>query len=215
VCKGSTWLDTATEIAIEELFDVPPLGIEAITQRQPQPNRPEPGNMAEDLVVRCKAFQVRKSSLLTELLLQELGMEGFDRVVDKYYDTVYDITGKGYEQATKHLPRRGRRQQGTAQNVPPKSFQKGTQMGPQHQRAFSEPRDDRYRRRDQRAQDLTDDDDQGYISDRPRRSVRNDSTASRENEPTNAATSNRQVRSPAKEVRFTTVKPELLHSLVV
>jgi hypothetical protein len=125
-------------------------------------------------------------------------MEGFDRLVDKHYDRFHDGVGKGYNGARQHihLPTRGRKK-------------KSVQPDPFQQRASSEPRDDLYRgsQVDPRPQDFSDDENQGYTSDRPRRKQRRD-TVSREDE--DAFSPNRKVRiSPYREVWVPSVKPAL------
>jgi hypothetical protein len=77
---------------------------------------------------------------------------------------------------------------------------KGKQPDSNQQRASSEPRDDRYRRSraDSQLQDFSDDENQGYVSDRPRRRRRRDSNS---REDVAAYSPNRKVRiSPFKEV---------------
>jgi hypothetical protein len=128
-------------------------------------------------------------------------MEGFDRIVDKHYDKFHDGVGKQYHGFRKRVPGRGRKQ---VDGKP----------APDQPRSSSEPRDDRYRRpqNDSRPQDFSEDDDQGYVSEYPRRRPRED-PYSRENEPSGgvAYAPDRKVRiNPIKEVWVPTVKPALL-----
>jgi hypothetical protein len=120
-------------------------------------------------------------------------MEGFDRVVDKYYDTFHDHSIKGYQGIRKRVP------------TTRKKRKKDSKLTSGHQRSASEPREDRY----QRPQDASrnrelssDDEDRGYDSDHPRR--RRGDSRSRENDFTNSAmyAPERHVRiNPVDEVR--------------
>jgi hypothetical protein len=125
-------------------------------------------------------------------------MEGFDRLVDKHYDKFHDGVGKGFHGARRHIhiPSRGRKNN-------------DAKPEPDQQRSSSEPRIDRNGSAPDVSQprDFSDDEDQGYVSDYPRRRSRRETNA-RENEPAYAP--NRKVRiNPVKEVWASIVKPML------
>jgi hypothetical protein len=131
---------------------------------------------------------------------KELGIEAFDRGVDRYHDDVHDHV-QGWVRKV-HLP--GRRR---------KSDVVVGKGAIEQQRASSESRIDRNeqprRRRDSKPEYISDDEDLGYVSDHPGRRARRYSYG-RENEPrgTTAASyaPQRHVRiSPFQEIRFPTV----------
>jgi hypothetical protein len=99
--------------------------------------------------------------------LVELGIEGFDMLVDRYHDTAHDHV----VQYGRKLPMPKRWRKNT-----PGTEQAPEQLQPQRQRASSEtrvePSEEPRRYRGNRDIEFSEDEDQGYASERPRRRSR-------------------------------------------
>lgn len=151
--------------------------------------------MAEDLVVSHAIFRMQ---MINANIKQELGFEGFDRLVDKHYDTAHDHA----IQYGRKIPRPKRwRKNAHGDNV----------LVEEPQRASSETRNEpsreSYRRHGEN--NSSEDEDQDYASERPRQRPRRYSG----NESRGEAASNLQHRkvsdSKYQEVHFASVNFDL------
>jgi hypothetical protein len=146
----------------------------------------------------CEFYLFEKYSNTTNIQ-EELGIEGFDRLVDRYHDTAHDHA----IQYGRKIPRPKRwRKNHLGQEVPVE------EPRAEAQRASSEtrvPPSDEPRRRGRGENDFSEGEDQGYASERPRQRPRRYSGNEPRGETTNYAQQQKVRISSFQEVRFPSV----------